>query len=262
MPELPHIEVWKLRLEQTILDLPVREVAVCAPEMVEGCSARAVVRALTGAKFKSIERRGKFTILRTNRPDHLILHLGMSGRLEVDKGTLMPDHIRLLIHFSGGLRLSYTNERKFGLIKIARNPMAVGGIKSLGPDPLDEALTAERFRGLLAARRRTLKPLLMDQRFLAGLGNVYTDEILFQSGIRPDRRASELSPAESDRLYETMQKVLRESIRLEADPSRMPARWLLPRHEEDEADCPACGLPLVHTSFGKRAATFCRKCQK
>jgi len=262
MPELPEVEVWRTVLEAALKDRPIVSTEVLEPSMVDGQSASQLIKALNGAKVIAFLRRGKFLLLRTDRDTHLILHLGMNGTYDLADDNHAPSDARLVLHFEGGKRLAYTSQKKFGLIKLTKDPSAVRALRQLGPEPLDPALTPEVFRRLLAERRRSLKTLLMDQSFLAGIGNVYADEILFQAGLRPDRRASDLSEPEAARLHESLRRVLNEAVAAGADPKRLPAGWITPRRSDDGADCPKCGLPLVHTSFGKRAATFCRKCQK
>jgi len=231
------------------------------PSMLDGCSAAQAQRSLLGARVLDIERRGKYLVLRTDRERHVLFHLGMSGRYELDHSTETAPHTRVVFFFDGGQRLAYVNQRRFGTIKLARDPEAVRSIRELGPDPLDEALDVATFTRMLVARKRPLKPLLVDQSFVAGIGNLFADEILFQAGLRPDQRASDMTPPQAAALHAAMRSVLAEAIKRLVDGEPYPKDWLCSQRS-DEADCPRCGFPLIRTSFAKRAATFCRRCQK
>jgi len=261
MPELPDVEVWRRTFEQQLRGRRIQDVLILDPAMLDGASAPELGRALKKARLEEVSRRGKFLILRTDSDRHLILHLGMSGRYDLSDVRQPSEHAKLVLRFEGGRQLSYLNQRQFGTIKLARDPNQVKSLRELGPEPLDPEFTAGRFAGMLKERKRTLKPLLMDQSFIAGIGNLYADEILFQAGLRPDRRASELSAEESARLHASMRQVLEEAVAAGADPKSFPKGWLTPNREEG-GDCPRCGFPLVRASFSKRAATFCRRCQK
>lgn len=263
MPELPDVEVWRRHLHSNIVGDRVTKAEVHDLTLVEGSSGAEVERCLTGKRISDVKRRGKYLFLETDGGMSLILHLGMTGAFEYGRQKDLPPHTSLVLNYKDGFRLVYTCQRKFGLIKIAKDPLATKGVKDLGPDPLEDPIEAETFFLSLTKRRRPLKPLLMDQTFLAGLGNVYADEVLYQANLRPDREATELSREESLRLFDAIKTVISGSLEAHADPDKMPNDWLTPvRREGEGAACPKCGLTLRRKLFGKRAAFFCSACQK
>ena len=263
MPELPDVEVWRRHLQSNIVGDRVLKAEVHDLTLVEGSSGAEVERALTGRRVTEVKRRGKYLFLETDGEMNLILHLRMTGAFEYGRKTDLPPHTSLVLTYKDGFRLIYVCQRKFGLIKLARDPLATKGVKDLGPDPIEDKIDPDLFRESLIKRRRPLKPLLMDQTFLAGLGNVYADEVLYQAGLRPDREATELSHEEAKRLYDAIYKVISVSIEANADPDKMPFDLLTPvRREGEAAACPKCGLTLRRKLFGKRAAFFCSACQK
>jgi len=263
MPELPDVEVWRRHLHSHIVGDRISRAEVHDLTLVEGSSGAEVERCLTARRIADVQRRGKYLFLVTDAGMSLILHLGMTGAFEYGRHKELPPHTSLVLNYKDGFRLVYTCQRKFGLIKIAKDPRATKGVKDLGPDPLEDDIDFETFRASLTKRRRPLKPLLMDQTFLAGLGNVYADEVLYQAGLRPDREATELGVEEARRLYDSIQKVIEGALEAHADPDKMPVDWLTPvRREGEGAACPRCGLTLRRKLFGKRAAFFCSACQK
>jgi formamidopyrimidine-DNA glycosylase len=263
MPELPDVEVWRRHLKSHIVGDRILKSEVHDLTLVEGSSGAEVERALTGRRIMDVKRRGKYLFLETDGEMNLILHLGMTGAFEYGRKTELPPHTSLVLTYKDRFRLIYICQRKFGLIKIAKDPRATKGVKDLGPDPLEDAIDFDVFHESLTKRRRPLKPLFMDQTFLAGLGNVYADEVLYQAGLRPDREATELSREEAKRLFDAIHKVINVSIEANADPDKMPLDWLTPvRREGEGAACPKCGLTLRRKLFGKRAAFFCSACQK
>jgi len=263
MPELPDVEVWRRHLASHIVGDRIVKAEVLDLTLLEGCSGAEVERALTGRRIQNVKRRGKYLFLETDGELSLILHLGMTGAFEYSRKTDRPPHTSLVLSYKDAFRLIYMCQRKFGLIKVAKDPLATKGIKDLGPDPLEDAIDFETFHDSLTRRRRPLKPLFMDQTFLAGLGNVYADEVLYQAGVRPDREATGFNRDEVKRLFDALHKVLHVAIEANADPDKMPVDWLTPvRREGDGAACPRCGLTLRRKLFGKRAAFFCSACQK
>ncbi len=134
--------------------------------------------------------------------------------------------------------------------------------KELGPDPLDPAFDLEAFRGALQGSRASVKSALMDQERIAGIGNVYSDEILFQAGIRPDVKAGDLSDADIEALYaETVRNVLPAAVEARADPARLPSSFVIP-HRHGDGTCPLCGKPLERTRISGRTAFFCPRDQR
>jgi len=192
----------------------------------------------------------------------------MTGRLLVDR-VERDKHTRALFHLEDGRNLLFVNMRKFGRLYLAKDAQEVVG--RLGPEPLEAEFTPQRFAHLLANRRGALKPLLLNQRFLAGLGNIYTDEALFVAGLHPQRRADTLNPEEVKRLCRAIRLVLKEGLKdggttLEAyrrpneEKGRHQERLQVFRRTGDP--CPRCGATIERIVLGGRGTYFCPRCQR
>jgi len=188
------------------------------------------------------------------------LHFGMSGSLKYFKdGDDAPPHTRVLVQFENGYHVSYISVRKLGKVFVVKDVEAFIRKQELGPDAL--AVDFDKFHSIFQDRRGSIKTALMDQGALAGLGNIYADEILFQSGIRPTRRCGNLSSEEWRRVIRVMRSVLRAVIRKRAQPNRFPKSYLTP-HRDPEAECPRCGSQLKHRKVGGRTTYFCHNEQQ
>lgn len=271
MPELPEVETIRRYLlygkpgSPAVLGETVaaahllweRTLAAPAPEEFR-------VR-IAGQSIRDIGRRGKFLLLHLT-PDTLLIHLRMSGDLWVEpaEAPLAPHH-RLALDFASGLRLAFNDPRKFGRAWLVADPQAVTG--SLGPEPLDPALTPAVFYTRLHAHRRQLKPLLLDQAFLAGLGNIYTDEALHLAGLHPLAIAAQLTPEQSDRLLASIRYVLEQGIRQHGASIDWVYRGgdfqnSFRAYRRTGEACPVCGTPIQKILVGQRSTHFCPVCQK
>jgi len=259
VPELPDVETFKRYVDSTCLHHRIRKVEVNAPRMLKGVSVRDLHTALEGSEFSKTRRHGKNLLIRVKGGPWLHLHFGMSGMLEYAKDTgEKPAHTHLLVHFANGYRLGGIWQRRLGRIGLVDNPEAFVEAQDLGPDALGVGLRT--LKQMLRGRRGGLKSALMDQSLIAGIGNIYSDEILFQSGIRPDARASDLSDARMGALHRALRHVLRIAIARQADPDRLPASWLLP-HRYRGAKCPRCGASVKQLHVSGRTSYFCPACQ-
>lgn len=224
-----------------------------------------------GHCIQDVRRRGKWLIFVLDGEKWLLTHLRMSGRLMVEAAGAPEDpHTRVLFHLDDGLRLCFSDPRRFGRMALVDDPETVLG--QLGPEPLDPALTPQKLREMLQSRRARLKPLLMDQRFLAGLGNIYADEVLWEAGLHPLRRSETVSEDEAERLLGAIRRVLEAAIAHQGT-TLQDQRYLLPdgrpgafaRHlaayGREGQPCPRCGAPIVRIRLGGRGAHFCPLCQ-
>jgi len=261
VPELPDVERFKRYLDSTALHQEVARVDVVDADMLENVSKRRLRGQIKGRTFESTSRHGKFLFVNLGEPPQLVLHFGMTGFLDYAQSDRdAPDHTRVSFRFSGGGRLAYVCQRKLGLVTLTDDPAALIEEHGLGPDALDDKLTAERFCELLSGRRGTIKPALMNQGILAGVGNVYADEILFQTRIDPARKIDELDEKTLKEIYRTMRRVLRTSVRNNAEIARLPGNYLLP-HREGDGQCPHCGGRLKQKRVSGRGSWFCENCQ-
>ncbi|MFO7893657.1 MAG: DNA-formamidopyrimidine glycosylase family protein [Longimicrobiales bacterium] len=240
MPELPDVEVFRGIAENHALRRPIGTVSL-RPDGMTVTSGESTLRsALLGHTLTTTARRGKHLFLRSGEDRHrwLRLHFGMTGSLvPLAEDDDEPDHTRLRLEFRGGTSLAYRCPRKFGEIGLVDDPDDFAEEHDLGPDLLAEGMGPAMFRHRLQGRRGGVKSALMDQGLVAGLGNVYTDEVLFQAGLHPETPVAELSDRRLETLYRIAVEVVEKAIEKDVDVDRLPPGWLLP-NREDDAPCP------------------------
>ncbi|MFO7743261.1 MAG: DNA-formamidopyrimidine glycosylase family protein [Anaerolineae bacterium] len=270
MPELPDVETMRWYLQSTSLHQEIQAVEVHAPGVVrsDGGGDQSAVRELreelVGCSFASTRRHGKwlFVALDDHSERTLVLHFGMTGGLKTFKDMDdEPEYDRVLFRFANGYQLAYVSQRKLGQVRLIDDVAGFIDRRELGPDALDADLDLAAFRNLVEGRRVMAKALLMDQHTIAGIGNVYADEILFQAGVHPRTRVSALDDQTVERLFHRMKEVLRTAIRCQARPDRLPDTFLAP-HRHAEGTCPACGARLERVKVSSRTAYYCPKCQR
>lgn len=226
---------------------------------------------LPGRAITGVGRRGKFLILNLDE-DALLIHLRMSGDIRVEPGVdaagaalpLAP-HDRLVLNFRDGWRLAFNDARKFGRAWLAQDAQQVVG--GLGPEPFDPLFTAEVLHDRLHVFRRQIKPLLLDQSFIAGLGNIYTDEALHAARIHPLRLSDTVTREESARLWAAIRAVLNEGIRRNGASIDWVYRGgdfqnSFAVYQQTGKPCPVCGAPVERIAVGQRGTHFCPKCQE
>jgi formamidopyrimidine-DNA glycosylase len=261
VPELPDVEAFRRFFDSHARGRTVRRVVVPDPTIVRNATPRQLGRALKGRRFEEAGRHGKWMIAWTDGPA-LLLHFGMTGDLiwSADEPS-RHRHDRVILELEGGDELRYRNMRKLGGAWLAHDPEeAVAVMGSLGPDALD--VRRRQFHELVGRRRGGLKALLMDQRFVAGIGNLLADEIAWQSRLHPRTPVESLDASAVDALYDTMRKVL---TRWVAGYGGMPARrrgtdWLI--HDRAVGGrCPRCGTELSRAVVAGRTTFWCPSCQ-
>ncbi|MEK6285896.1 MAG: DNA-formamidopyrimidine glycosylase [Acidobacteriota bacterium] len=261
MPELPEVETRLLYFRRNALGQCVERVIITAPNMIKNPSARAFERGLRGRCFVDALRRGKYLIVALDDGRSLILHFGMGGDLGYYKlSGERPDYTRIEFVLTNGWRLAFTCPRKICRVMLVDNLAQVPALREMGPEPLGVAFSLAFLERLIEERpRRQIKPLLMDQKMIAGVGNIYADEILFEAGVRPDRLASRLSVEEIKRIHRATRRVLRRSIQTAGDED-FPSDFLVSRDARG-ALCGVCGQPIEKKTIGGRTAHFCSHCQ-
>jgi formamidopyrimidine-DNA glycosylase len=258
MPELPDVQVYKEYLDATALHQRIEAAVVeGGEELLRGVSARALRERLRGGSLRETRRHGKHLFAGLAGDGWLRLHFGMTGELRYYKrDDSAPDHVRLRLDFENGFHLAYRNVRKLGEIGWVEDPDAFVAAAGLGPDALDPGLDAAAFREALSGRRGTLKGALMNQGVVAGIGNVYSDEMLLRAGIHPAAKVSDLQADDLTRLHGAMGTVLREAVDARVDAERFPRAFILPRREEG-APCPRSGGPLAKARVAGRVTFYC-----
>lgn len=275
MPELPEVETTARALRPHLAGRTIVGIrALDYPPLIAPCRKEEFVTALVGSRVREVGRRGKHLLLFLEDGRVLSIHLGMSGRLLLlPQETPSDRHTHAVLDLDGGRALHFCDPRKFGRMRLL-SPEAYAVLdRRLGPEPLSPALT----RKVLAERlqrhpRARLKAILLDQRLLAGLGNIYADEVLFRARLHPRRPAESLSPREIGRLLRAVRKVLREAIAAQGttladrgfrfgagEEGRFAER--LQVYGRFGRPCPRCGTPIQREYILGRSSYFCPRCQ-
>ncbi len=265
MPELPELEVTKSRLRLVLAGRPVAAALVRSPAALK--TVTPPLDALTGRRIRSVSRFGKVICIGFDNGLNLCVHLMLSGRFALgpSRAPLNRCHaFALRLDRDEDLRVIEDSTRHQLSIFLVSDPRQIGIVGRLGPDPLGSDFTLERFRRALNRRSRTLKRFLTDQSAIAGIGNCYSDEILFEARLSPFALSTALKPEESIRLYTATKKVLLEAtLRLRA-LERLPERkdrTFLRVHNRLNQPCPVCATPIKRVSFQESTLYYCPTCQ-
>jgi formamidopyrimidine-DNA glycosylase len=278
MPELPEVEVMRRDLEREVVGKKIKAVEVTGTRSVRRHKNRKeFITILTGRKITAVQRRGKYLIVKLDGNDALIVHLGMSGQLLRAKTARekAPKHTHVAITFTQGGLLRFVDPRTFGEMFVApydEIDQQVDELAHLGLDPLETALSWDLFGRMLAEKKTKLKPLLMDQKFIAGIGNVYSDEILFEAGLKWERQSDSLSQQEVRRLYRAITETLNGAVKYRGssladeqyvDLFGKPGEYQQ-HHQvygrEGEA-CVRCRRPIQRARYSNRSTFYCDACQ-
>ncbi|GIP20952.1 DNA-formamidopyrimidine glycosylase [Paenibacillus sp. J22TS3] len=273
MPELPEVETVRRTLSQLVTGKTIQDVTVSLPRIIQRPDDIQQFRLeLQGHTILEVGRRGKFLRIIM---DGLVLvsHLRMEGRYGVyQSGEPVEKHTHVIFHFTDGSELRYKDVRQFGTMHLfypgeefTEKPLA-----KLGLEPLDEGFTFEAFKAAVASRKTKIKPALLNQEYVVGLGNIYVDEALFRAGIHPERICSELKTDELKRLYEAIVLTLTEAV--EAGGSSIKSyvngqgemgmfQHSLQIYGRKSAPCVVCGTPVEKSVVGGRGTHFCPSCQ-
>lgn len=276
MPELPEVEGFRALVEQHVVGRKIIRARFLDDWMLKESSPSTAARRLKGRRVSAVDRKGKMLALFTEalpgRIDTpvLALHFGMTGRPVLERiGDPVHRWDRVLVDLDSGAQFRYRNGRRLGYVRVVtRNELADMAWR-LGPDPLD--VPASYLADALAGREAPIKVLLLDQSFLAGVGNIYADEALHAAGINPQRPAGSLTRDETTRLHRELQKILRRAVkahRAGRDASfplfavRRQASRQLGASGSPKVGCPRCGRPLRSKRIGGRTSFFCSACQR
>ena len=271
MPELPDVEaVRQYLLSQGLVGRTITGAELHWPRAVRTPSEEEFKSGISGRRIRKIGRRGKYLVVGlASRPGRtLIIHLRMTGSLlMLPVGRERPRHTRNVILLAGDSELCFVDPRKLGMMWLVRDEDEVLG--GLGPEPLAPSFTREVLAQALSGRDAPVKALLCDQAIVAGIGNIYADEVLFLAGIHPLIRGGEISPAHNHRLHEAIVSRLRDATELMmplvtggGPPTAAEqglTRLLVPRSEG--APCSRCGSPVSRVVVRGRSSYFCPQCQ-
>jgi len=274
MPELPEVEVVRRYLDRNLEGETIESVEVGLPRLVKNAGEREFARSLAGKTILRVERRGKYLILRLSGPVSLMVHLRMTGRLVwlPDKDAPLPPHTHIVFRITKGV-LCYGDVRTLGVLKLIPSEGKTGdkGLDGLGPDALSEEFSGSCVFYATRGRRGTVKAFLLDQKNVAGVGNIYADEALFLSGVMPDRAAGDITEKEAERLARAVKSVMESSIKnggttfrdfMKGDGKEGGNAGSLFVYGREGEPCRKCGVPIELAHVAGRGTRFCPCCQK
>ncbi len=267
MPELPEVTTIQTQLRKKIINKKIKEILIEDERVIKGLSAKKFISQVKGKKIKGILRRGKVLIIELEKKLFLIIHLRISGWLILSKDK--ERFSRVIFKLSDGQLLNFCDQRVLGELKLVSDWQHLSIVKTMGPEPLD--ISKKDFIKLFENKKTKIKPLLMDQKFLAGIGNIYAQEALFLAKIDPRRPANNLKKSELNLLYEKIKYILKKAIKnkgssvdsyrdLEGDKGGMETKLKVYGREGEL--CCICEGKLEKITLGGRGTCFCTHCQK
>ncbi len=266
MPELPEVETIKRELMQQLVDKKITAVVVNNAKVIKQPSRSVFIKTVKGSTIKRIIRKGKLLIFGLSNGKFLTVHLRMTGQFVYPGDGIKS---RVSFRLSNNRLLDYKDQRLLGELRVVKNFNNIPFVKELGPEPFD--LTASKFESMLTNRKTKIKPLLMDQKFIAGIGNLYAAEVLFRARISPLRSALSLSKKEKRNLFNEIIKTLKEAIRCRGSSmdqyiqlSGKPGSYVKHHKVYDKKGkpCIVCNTAIKRISLAGRGTYFCPKCQK
>ena len=275
MPELPEVQTLVDDLNASgLVGKTIEKARVYWPRTIAEPTSRTFCRRIRGMQITAIWRRGKYLVFDFKPGAHLLLHLRMSGRLNLvspDQNRSRHEHVVLCL--DNGLQLRFQDTRKFGRMLLLQNAGTV--LDRLGIEPLSKTFTARRLARILGRRQRMLKPLLLDQSIIAGLGNIYVDEALWDAGLHPCCRSNTLDEGKTRSLQRAIRKVLRRGLKnmgtsLGNGKANFYSVARRSARNQDELKvfrrtgqpCPRCRSPIQRIIVGQRSTHVCDRCQK
>jgi len=264
MPELPEVETFARQLKPALVGKTILAADLRWKRTLAIPSAKKFRAQIQGQKILEVGRRAKYLIFRLSS-FHLLIHLRMSGDLLIRNSTIVPNkHDRLIIKLSGTQSLVFNDTRKFGRVWLTANPEEVLG--KLGPEPFSKEFTSQWLHTALCKKHRQLKPLLLDQTFLAGLGNIYTDEALHIAKLHPAAASDSVTRKQAQALQEAICKVLKAGIRRNGASIDWVYRGgqfqnYFRVYDREGQPCPVCGTEIQKIMIGQRGTHVCPQCQ-
>lgn len=257
MPELPEVESYRKVIDENCLNKKILEVKVPVPSLLTGTTANGLKKKLEGKKLTATYRHGKYLFAKASNGLWLYFHFGLTGELTFESSEI-PRFTSLMLRYKAGT-LCFADMRKFGRYGIVSDPFEFLSEKGWGPDAL--SITAPEFIRRIRHKRVPVKSALMDQKIMAGVGNEYSDEILFRTRIHPEKIPAELGEDKLRDIHKTMKQVLNGVVKVNAVRSKMK-RYPLVTDRKKGAVCPRCGRELVIKTIGGRTSYFCGYCQR
>jgi len=274
MPELPEVETIKQTLQPKLAGRKFADVQIFLPKIILAPGPEEFMKKLIDRKIVKVNRRGKYLLINLDNEYNLVIHLRMTGRIVYcPPDEPISKHTHLIFNLDNDCQLRFADTRQFGRIGLVPTASldCLAGYKNLGVEPLDETFTKDFLRKELKHRHARIKPLLLDQTFIAGLGNIYTDEVLHRAKINPERLAATLTPRETTRLYHAIREVIQEGIDnrgttirdfIDGDGRAGSYQELLQVYNREGKPCYHCGQNIVRKKVGGRSTFYCPSCQK
>jgi len=266
MPELPEVETIKRELEKAILGKKISKVTILNPKVIKEPSPKEFQKEIAGTTIKNILRKAKLLIIELSNGKFLAIHLKMTGQLIYPgKNTKLT---RVIFEFSSGKTLDFNDGRLFAELRLVSDWQKLKFIQSLGPEPFK--LSSEKFAAMLSRKKTKVKPLLLDQTFVSGVGNIYANEALFRAKIHPARPANSLSPKEKELLFMELKETLKEAIRckgssvddyVQVSGENGDYAKYHKVYDKENKPCLRCKTPIQRISLGGRGTYFCPHCQ-
>ncbi|MCQ2382836.1 MAG: DNA-formamidopyrimidine glycosylase [Clostridia bacterium] len=271
MPELPEVETVRSVLVPLVVGQTVAKVTINLPKVVANLTPAEFIKKMTGQTITNFTRRGKFLTLHLKNDARVVVHLRMTGTLIIENQDAVYDkHTNLILTFSNGQELRFVDSRGFGhWWYFEPNQTDTSGQQLLGPEP--DTVTLAYLQEKINTRNTALKTLLLDQHIVAGIGNIYADEICFRACIRPTRKGNSLTTAELQRLCQFIPAVITEFIQFHHVPYAVYAQSKGTSYQNDanlqvygraKKPCLKCGHPLIGTRINQRSSVYCEYCQK
>lgn len=272
MPELPEVETVRRGLMKIAAGRKINEIDVYYGKTITN-DVEDFRQALIGQTIERVDRRGKYLLFRFSNHLTMVSHLRMEGKyFNAPNGAPVDKHTHVIFHFTDGTELCYNDTRKFGRMTLVKtgDEMNVGGLSTIGPEPTADDFTVEYFQKILSKSRGKIKPFLLNQRHVAGLGNIYVDEVLWMTGINPEQAANSLTADQVQRLHDNIIKELARAIELKGTTVHSFTNAFgdagafqneLNVYGRGGDKCPRCGTKLVKIKVAQRGTTFCPHCQ-
>lgn len=261
MPELPEVEVCRRYVEKHAMRQRIVAVRVPDGRILRNVSAAALSKRTRGRSFVRTRRHGKHLFVELDRDGWVHLQFGMTGDLSYYSGDKQPRFSKVIFDFVRDRHLAFEDARLFGGVSLVEDPEKVIAARRLGVDPLDRRFTTAAFRSTLRGRKGAIKPVLMSQTVVAGLGNLYVDETLYQISMHPGRLIDDISDAEVGELVRAIRRVLKVTITRHESGRELP-RSFLTLHRSELERCPKCGGAIARTVFSGRTTYYCRSHQQ
>ena len=258
MPELPEVETFKRYFDKTSLFQTIKSIKVI-DNRVLNIDESYLRKSALNRRFESSTRHGKYILVNLGQR-YLVMHFGMTGDLEYyNKKDNEPKFSKVIFHFNNDNNLAYTSQRMFGRLDIAESIEDFIEKKKLGPDAFKMSL--EQFKEALNRRSAIIKNALLNQEFIAGIGNIYSDEILFKTKIHPKTRIDSLEESKIRELYNNIKEILTFGIERQGDLNTYPNHFLIPHRKKDER-CPICDFEIERYELSGRHGFYCPNCQR